>query len=304
MVNYKPCKLNISNEQYRKLSRGDKIKILPNLKGGCLCPIDLTNQQIKKIRKSKLKGNGTSLKLSHSQVRHHHKKLRAKGFGSWIKNTVNKAKDFVKNRVDLARQGPRTTEPPQFKNFLAKEGNQGIKSMYLNREPVQSGVQKAINLLTFGEYDKAKKKLGYDDVYHNYMVIETDDGKKFKVEKNHVVQAKETKEKGQHRIPIDKNITVNELIKKGEGGHPQDFYQYNPNGNNCQNFTDKIVKRNDLVKNLDSNTKKILEPQDSKNLLKGPLSALPKVFTDIAGTADRLIHGDGMRRRNKNKRRV
>lgn len=318
MTVYKPYNLNISRDQMRQLAKGGRIKLNQNHMSGGGCKCHLTERQALKLRKSVMKKRGTSLRFSRAQLLHnkihggdisgppggpplladhHHQQPQQQS----KPGIFNRIKNEVKRRVDLVRQGPRETETARFKKFIEKEGGQNIKNIYVNREPVVSGVKKAVNLLTFGGLEKARKKLGYDDVYHNYMIVETDDGKKFRVEKNHVVEAKETKQTGQHKIPLNKATKLGELIKNAEGGHPKEFYQYNPVGQNCQNFTDDIVKRNDLLKNVDDKTKKILEPQDAHNLLKGPLSALPKVITDLAGSFDRGIHGDGIKRKLKGK---
>lgn len=219
-----------------------------------------------------------------------------------IKNVVQKVKSIpirsipseVKRRINLAREGPRKGPTARFQNFLNKEGNDDIKSVSVGREPVQSGVKKFVNALTFGQLEKARKKLGYDDIYHNYLVVETKDGKKFKVEKNHVVEAKPTNEKGQYNIPLNKNIKLKELINNGIKEEPSRLYKYDPHESNCQVFVDDVIRGNNLLKNVDQKTKNIIEPQDSKQLLQGPFQHIPKVITDIAGTADRVLHGDGL----------
>ena len=60
----------------------------------------------------------------------------------------------IKGRLTLT---PRNGPSPQFRQFLAKEGNDKIKNIYIARAPVQSGIQSFLNGISLGGFNKVKK---------------------------------------------------------------------------------------------------------------------------------------------------
>lgn len=205
----------------------------------------------------------------------------------------------IKNRVVNTLKGPRSDAPPVFKNFLSKEGNVKIKNIDIARKPILSGVESLLNGLSLGNFANIKRKLGYDNVYHNYLIVELDNGKRYKLEKNHVLEAKALQDDDlkheRYSIPVKKDINLNSLIDNASKGD-NDFYKYNARNNNCQVFTKEVIERNGLTP-VDNSAKEILNPQDGEKLIDslGKLNFIPKLVTDIAGASDRLINGGKIR---------
>lgn len=205
----------------------------------------------------------------------------------------------VLNRFSLKpREGP----SPQIRKFLEQNKDMKIDSIYIGREPVQSGVQSFVNALSLGGYNKMKKKLGYEDVYHSFLVVRTKDGKLHKVEKNHVVQQKEISPEDISKaevknIPLNRELSIGELIENGSK-NDKEFYKYDPEKRNCQWFVNDVIKDNGLDQGLNKDTEELLNPQDGTTLLSslGKLKGVPKVLTDLAAGGDRLIHGNGIRK--------
>jgi len=58
-------------------------------------------------------------------------------------------------------------------------------------------------------------------------------------------------------------------------------------------FTEEVIKRNNLDKNLDSQTKEIVKPQDAKTLVNslGHLKGVPKAITDLVASIDHVYYG-------------
>ena len=52
-----------------------------------------------------------------------------------------------------------------------------------------------MNLLTLGKLNSITDKMGYDDLFHLYMVITTSKGVKLVLEKNHVINMTTTMKK-------------------------------------------------------------------------------------------------------------
>jgi hypothetical protein len=168
-------------------------------------------------------------------------------------------------------------------------------SVRVGKIPVSSGVQKFLNFISFGEFKKKQKQLGYNDVYHNFMLITLENGKTFKVEKNHVVEATQVSPSDYRQaklidIPVDaenRDLNMKHLISTAEADNT-DFWYYDPESKNCQVFVKEMLDRNDL-KPLDETGYMEIRPQDSTALLDtlGAARDIPKWITDQAGLADR-----------------
>jgi hypothetical protein len=209
------------------------------------------------------------------------------GVGSFLKEAYTRVKNSIK--------GPRDTIPPKVENEF-KHDNSKIKKIEIARKPVVKGVQMVLDRLSNGNFSKAKKKLGYNDVYHNYLIVELEDGKKYKLEKNHVVEAKKLKDADLKAERYDIPINGHDLTIKGmldnASKDDKEFYKYDPRNKNCQYFTKEMIERNSLIPSNEK-AREVLKPQDGKQLINslGKYSNLPKIITDVAGASDRLING-------------
>ncbi len=239
---------------------------------------------------------GVRCKLKAESCRYHN--TTGAGLFSALKNVGS---NFVNRRVGLALQGPRTGPTARFSKFLSTEaGSQPIKSIKIARKPIMPGVQKILNFLSFGKFSKTAAKLKYDSVYHNYLLIETTDGKKYKVEKNHIIEASNATEndyKNEHYdIPVHRNLNLKDMVQKASH-RDKAFWQYDGKKDNCQKFTEEMLDDNGLLSPaLDSKVREIAKPQDAKALIDslGVFSPVPKLVTDTAASFDRAVYGDGV----------
>ncbi len=78
------------------------------------------------------------------------------------------------------------------KRMLAKYGNIPIESMAIYRTPLPSLLSKTINVLSLGQWNKLQKKYGFDKFYHLALVITLKSGKNIIVEKNEVIEVKDS----------------------------------------------------------------------------------------------------------------
>lgn len=205
--------------------------------------------------------------------------------------------EFIKRRIDAVREGPSGEPTSRLKKFMDENNDRKITSVQLGRKPIISPVRKALDALSFGGFSRKAKEMNYDDVYHNYLIVTLDDGRKIKLEKNHVVEYKNAKDsdfKSQiFDIPLNgKDLTLTEMIANASADKGSEFWKYRGGSNNCQEFTrDMIVKNGLLPENPTS-----IDLQDSKSLLNtlpgGQL--IPNMVTDTAAVGDRLLHGDGL----------
>jgi len=206
-------------------------------------------------------------------------------------------KNEFHRRVDLFKQGPRKGPPKRFTEFLDETSDKKVVSVKVGRKPVLKPIQRALNYISFGGYEKMKKKLKYDDAFHNFLLVELSDGSKVKLEKNHVVEffpAREADYKAEnYSVPVTKDLTLKEMIKNASDGDDK-FWRYSAANKNCQDFTTRMITKNGLV----PDSPVAVENQDASKLIDTlPGGALiPNMITDTAASLDRAVYGDGYRR--------
>lgn len=208
---------------------------------------------------------------------------------------------FLGKRISTAiNKGPRTSASTRFQQFLDKnEGNPVVK-VQLGRKPIVGAVHKALDTLSLGGFSKAAKKLNYDKVYHNFLLVTLADGKTYKLEKNETVIEKPAN-KGDYAnevwdIPLKgrSDLTLKQMVETASKGNTERFYKYRADSDNCQRFTRDMVEKNGLMPDDD----KAMEIQDAKKMV-GALpgaSLIPNAVTDAASIADRALYGDGIQR--------
>ena len=143
--------------------------------------------------------------------------------------------------------------PYNVRRFLQDNGHLRIESITVYRQPITHVIDKLFKILSLGRFDEAKHKLGYDDLYHLYIIIQLSDDSRVIVEKNqdiHIGSPDPSKETGE-KVQVDlqgKQPTLFELIdntRKYMGDST--FYGYDAFGNNCQDFIINVLRSNRLL---------------------------------------------------------
>jgi hypothetical protein len=205
--------------------------------------------------------------------------------------------NFIKRRVKAVYEGS-----SRLVKYLDSTTSPVVK-LEVCRKPIIKPVHKLLDAVSLGGFSRRQKKLGYDSVYHSYLLVTTADGKKVKLEKNHVVESMDAKpsdeENQRFDIPLQgKQVTIRDMINTASHGNESNFYKYKGGSNNCQKFVAEMVERNGLLPQ-EQESHQGLALQDSHHLI----SALPggtylaNAVTNTAAVADRLLHGDGIGKR-------
>ena len=178
-------------------------------------------------------------------------------------------------------------ESTRFKQFLKAHGQEKITSLKTGRSPIQKAVRLGFDLISGGAFEQAHKKLGVDNFFHLYLIIND----KYIVEKNETVNYKPYTKQPQEEtlsVPV-KDITIDQLVQNGAKGNEKSFWvEYNPLGNNCQQWVSKILSKNNLMTPEISS----FVNQDMEALLKelpGYVPETTKSITDVASFANRII---------------
>jgi len=105
----------------------------------------------------------------------------------------------------------RKNYPPSMRAALEKYGNNKITSLTVGRNPIQSVIQKIANTLVGSKLND----LNIDTLFHLFLIIELDNGMKFKTERNQVLSFTpsigDVKESIQ--VPLNKSITLKEFFR-------------------------------------------------------------------------------------------
>jgi hypothetical protein len=211
-------------------------------------------------------------------------------------------------------QGIRQDYPPDARETLARYGAGEVYDLKIIREPIQSYINKALEVITLGRWKQAKDSLNYDDLFHLSMIasLAMPDGNKaqIKIEKNEVINITDRfalKAQGvssgvsQHgsgqdarviNVPVPCCITLQQMMDKAANAVGPSFFKYDAFNNNCQMFIANILRAN----NLSTPDIEAFVVQDAQSLLQ----QLPKytkpfanTITNIAGLANRIIYGEG-----------
>ena len=181
------------------------------------------------------------------------------------------------------------SRPKILNDLIENEGSQIITSVKVCRRPLSKVFERVLNLLTFGEMAKEMERLGYDNLFHLYLVVFLENGTIYALEKNERVNVIVGEVEGgeceeQYNI---KPITLETFITNAEDKKIDGFYQYDSFRNNCQTWVFNILNSNGIsqfnsfiVQNVSS-----IAPEYIKNIAKG--------ITNIAGIIDYTMRGGG-----------
>ncbi len=212
----------------------------------------------------------------------------------------------IAKRVKAVFNGkPRQTASARLQKFLDGEGSQTVTKMQIARKPVAGVIQKGLNALSLGQFEKMRRKLGYDEIMHNYMLVTLSNGKTYRVERNHQIEAKEataadfSSASSRSDVPLGgKAHSLREMVQQASGNNPE-WWRYSAASdgdrktNNCQGFTHDMLERNGLQPK-DPPRDRI---QDADKLVSTlPFGAKPlNKLTDIAQVLDEMVHGGTVR---------
>ena len=210
--------------------------------------------------------------------------LQGSGIGDFLKKGIEKVKDVFRPTYKLNNISTKT---------LNLYGNKTISSMSVYRTPIQSMINIALNLLSFGKFEEVKKKYGYDTLFHLALVCVID-GKNVIVEKNEVINISTsyTVTSDTETMPVStggKLLTLSRMLentKKYMGDTK--FYQYDASNNNCQDFIIAILNSNNLLTPLVNTFVK----QNTEELLKELpeyTSKVSRFLTDTGAIISRIL---------------
>ena len=224
-------------------------------------------------------------------------------YGNVSDKTLKKLNKFIKNNQKLEGKGivsnvkkyihtALTSRPGVIDRLIKQYGDKKILQVTILRKPVERGIQKLLNLITMGGFNKAKKEMNYDEVYHLFVNIHLENGQIVGVEKNQRVNVNlsgfpTSGLDPSNILKINCNVLLKEMFEKAEQSG-ESFYRYNAVTANCQRFISVLMQAGGIT-GTDN-----FVMQDATQLIKNSgLRRVAGVITDAAALGERAVKGHG-----------
>lgn len=212
--------------------------------------------------------------------------------------------DFLKDPISHIKEAF-SGIPTKLNNIstdtMKKYGDQRIASISIVRTPLNKKLEGAINALSMGKFNEAKKQEDIDKLYHLSLLITTVDGVKIVVEKNETVNIEPLESNKSFNgnsefmnIPLNKELNLKTLIDKTISKIGDSlFYSYDSFTNNCQNFIKYVLESNNLL--TDKEDKFIF--QDVSKVKEALNPVVPKIMNKVTNFGSFLsrLRGRGKR---------
>lgn len=144
--------------------------------------------------------------------------------------------------------------PPRVKKLIEKNKDATITKVLVVRAPIQRWIDKFINFVSSNGLDAGKKKYNYTDMFHLYIYFKLSNGASFRIERNHVIEAKEMGEpahKGETEImepTVPSGLTFGQFMTNAADKiGKENLNMYDPGKNNCQVFTRDALAASGLI---------------------------------------------------------
>ena len=204
---------------------------------------------------------------------------------------------LARRRISDVFSGIRTNLPPSARRTMEEYGNEYIQSLMIRRDPIQSALNTVFEVITLGQWSKAKSAEQYDKLFHLGLVLTLASGKQILIEKNEVINIGKPKplqpdSEVLELPPLPTPTTLNQFIANGAAVKGDDFYRYDPFANNCQDFVAILLKANNHY------------PPQAVKFVKQPVESLVKKLpqwthpvakgiTDLGAIANVALEGAG-----------
>ena len=171
-------------------------------------------------------------------------------------------------------------------NMIAKFPNNTVKHISVKRTPLPSFVNKAMNILTLGQFQKNVDEQGIDTLFHLYMEVQLDNGTTVIMEKNsrlnmEIVKQTAPRKDTQEIIisPFPSGMTIRSMMANVEKLFGlKKLIAYSAKSNNCQDFVMGLCQSNGFGTTADFQFIK----QDTATLFKN-MDYLRKISNTVTG---------------------
>lgn len=190
-------------------------------------------------------------------------KLVAGGIGDFFKGVWKGAVNTGKNIINRFKPNL-TSFTNQSTRTLGEYGSWTVSKLFIQRTPIMGILDKILNGLSWGTFQKAKNKYGYDKLFHLQLgayVVQGRKTVKIILEKNETVDIYASNDFSPPKdfeyldVPLESKIfTLNDLVNDARTQQGDDkFFSYDPFKNNCQWFISYLLHGQSLYGSREKN---------------------------------------------------
>jgi hypothetical protein len=215
-----------------------------------------------------------------------------------IYNEISNPDSVLRRRVADVSKGIRLDYPPKARKIIEQYGEGIITGVALRRQPIQSALHTAFQLVTLGQWNKARAETNQDKLFHLGIILTVQlNGNTvyILVEKNEVINLQLINPNNNDGEvlrtipPINTNFRL--FLERGLNAiGVEKFFRYDPFSNNCQDFVALLLKANKIY--TSAAIKFVKQPID--NLLAklpGWTHGVARSITDLGGIANVAVEG-------------
>ena len=142
---------------------------------------------------------------------------------------------------------------PALQKALNDIGTLPVVDIKLRRDPIGSAINTALNAISFGKWEEAKKKYGYDKLFHTSLEFTVQKGNSTElwlIEKNAVVELHRAKPRTKDTELMDvgpMGISIASIMNTARAKMGDNFYLYDAFNNNCQDFVAGLLRASGLA---------------------------------------------------------
>jgi hypothetical protein len=161
----------------------------------------------------------------------------------FLTNPIKATTEFFSPRLDNYNNHSR--------EVLKKYGDLEIIDLKIVRSPIPAIIDKTINLLSLGKWQKLKEEYKQNTLFHLALLVDVGNDIKFLVEKNEVVDIGYKLISGKKyeflKVQPLKKITTLQLCERGrERVGNEKFFEYDSHTNNCQVFIKLLLESSNM----------------------------------------------------------
>lgn len=180
--------------------------------------------------------------------------------------------------------------PKTILNFFRDAGFLKISKIVVKKQPINDMIDKALNFLSLGKFQDKKSEMGYDKLFHLYIIFELENGKMYMAEKNELIKItdkirNDTKETETMQCETPDVDIFNFFDKTKELLGDYKFFTYDPLTLNCQNFIFNLLSCNGII----TEQLKGFILQQMEGALDEFTSKFARTITDKAGDLNHWI---------------
>lgn len=256
-----------------------------------------------KFKTKKINKNNVPIDIVFGYLKPEYEHLEGGSIFSLVKKIGHKAKEAVKS---VAKKVHKVFEiRKEYNNkcqkMIKEYGEQKIVGIRIIRTPIANALNKVLQVISLGKWEKEKDKQNIDTLFHLGIICDLENKKSLLIEKNATINIDTSlgQKSTSEIVNVDlkgKDIDLNTLLENGfkQAGGIDNWFLYSAFTNNCQIFIMNILKGNGL--NKDEYEKFIF--QDLSKLIQSQPSHVNKVaqgITDMGASVDKLL-GNGKKK--------